>query len=108
MGCVLRSTCICTRISLQLFTKVNRVVPPSSTAEKIRHSCALRHYFYIPRHIKLYIEYDFNYMKGAKRRTDVMVPPLVVQWVYRSHASVLLIILVGHVIVQGQGHMVVN
>ena len=28
----------------------------------------LRHYFYIPRprsHINLYIEYDFNYMKGA-------------------------------------------
>ena len=38
----------------------------------------LRHYFYIPRprsHINLYIEYDFNYMKGAQRRTDV-VPPL--------------------------------
>ena len=29
----------------------------------------LRHYFYIPRprsHINLYIEYDFNYMKGAR------------------------------------------
>ena len=39
----------------------------------------LRHYFYIPRprsHINLYIEYHFNYMKGAQRRTDV-VPPLV-------------------------------
>ena len=39
----------------------------------------LRHYFYIPRprsHINLDIEYNFNYMKGAQRRTDV-VPPLV-------------------------------
>ena len=29
----------------------------------------LRHYFYIPRprsYINLYIEYDFNYMKGAR------------------------------------------
>ena len=47
--------------------------------EEVRHPCALCHYFYISRprsHIKLYIEYDFNYMKGARRRTDV-VPPLV-------------------------------
>ena len=37
--------------------------------EEVRHPCALRHYFYIPRprsHIKLYIEYDCNYMKGAR------------------------------------------
>ena len=51
------------------------------TAEEVRQACALRHYFYIPRphsHIKLYIEYDFNYMKGARRHTDV-VPPLRLQ-----------------------------
>ena len=42
----------------------------------------LRHYFYIPRprsHINLYIEHNFNYKKGAQRRTDV-VPPLTVNY----------------------------
>ena len=41
----------------------------STISEEVQHPCALRHYFYIPRprsHIKLYIEYDFNYMKGAR------------------------------------------
>ena len=50
-------------------------------SEEVRHPCALHHYFYIPRprfHIKLYIECDFNYMKAARRRMDV-VPPLVYQ-----------------------------
>ena len=50
----------------------------SVRSEEVRHPCTLCHYFYIPRprsHIKLYIEYDFNYMKGARRCTDV-VPPL--------------------------------
>ena len=45
----------------------------SFEAEEVRHPSALRHYFYIPRprsHTKLYIEYDFDYMKGARRRTD--------------------------------------
>ena len=49
----------------------------------------LRHYFYIPRprsHINLYIEYmyDFNYMKGAQRRTDV-VPPLGLALLTHTH-----------------------
>ena len=51
----------------------------------------LRHYFYIPRprsHINLYIEYNFNYMKGAKRRTDV-VPPLVLSSYYVDIVMVL-------------------
>ena len=42
---------------------------PCCAPEEVRHPCALRHYFYIPRprsHKKLYIEYDFNYMKGAR------------------------------------------
>ena len=56
----------------------------SFEAEEVRHPCALRHYFYIPRprsHIKLYIEYDFDYMKGARRRTDVG-PPLALKLLY--------------------------
>ena len=48
------------------------------TQRRSDNRAPLRHYFYIPcprSHINLYIEYDFNYMKGAQRRTDV-VPPL--------------------------------
>ena len=42
-------------------------------AEEVRHPCALGRYFYIPRprsHIKLYIEYDFNYRKVYGCRTS--------------------------------------
>ena len=38
-------------------------------SEEVRHPCTLSHYFYIPYPrclIKLYIEYGFNYMKGAR------------------------------------------
>ena len=38
-------------------------------SEEARQPSPLRHYFYIPRqrsHINLYVEYDFNYMKGAR------------------------------------------
>ena len=39
---------------------------------------------------KLYIEYDFNYRKGARRRTDV-VPPLVSPIEMYRHITISLV-----------------